>query len=146
MKKSFFGLLFAMTGVVLACTCHLEINDPWLRATTGGMTAGYFVIKNNGSGTKRLVGVTFDNPALSNIDIHQTITDGNVSKMVSVVELPIESKTSLEFKQGGNHVMAKVTGELKDGDKIKGTLLFKDVGADDSKPAEGVDVEFIVKA
>ena len=146
MKKSFFGLLFAMTGVVLACTCHLEINDPWLRATTGGMTAGYFVIKNNGSGTKRLVGMTCDNPALSNIDIHQTITDGNVSKMVSVAELPIEAKSSLEFKQGGNHVMAKVTGELKAGDKVKGTLLFKDVGADDSKPAEGVDVEFTVKA
>jgi uncharacterized protein YcnI len=108
----------------------LVLEAPWIRATPGGaqVAGGYVKISNTGTEPDRLVGGTF--PLAAAVEVHEMgMTDG-VMKMRSLPNgLEIKPGASVDLKPGGYHLMfQKLQSPLKEGQAIKGTLVFEKAG------------------
>jgi periplasmic copper chaperone A len=134
--------LFLFGGQVAAesySAGSLQIGNPWTRATPKGATvgAGYLTITNKGSEPDRLVGGSAATAA--RFEVHTTVEEKGVAKMRQVPVLEINPGQTLELKPGGMHVMLMGLKEpLKQGQKVKGTLVFEKAGT--------VAIEFTVQA
>jgi uncharacterized protein YcnI/copper(I)-binding protein len=108
----------------------LTIEAPWARATPGGaQVAGAFMkITNNGAEPDRLVGGTV--PFAGRFEVHEMAMDGGVMKMRELSKgLEIKPGETVELKPGGYHVMFMgLKSGLKEGQTVKGTLVFEKAG------------------
>jgi uncharacterized protein YcnI/copper(I)-binding protein len=109
----------------------LVLEAPWIRATPGGakVAGGYVKISNTGTEPDHLMGGTF--PLAEVVEVHEMgMTDG-VMKMRSVPKgLEIKPGGSVDLKPGGYHLMfQKLKSPLKEGQTIKGTLVFEKAGS-----------------
>lgn len=115
----------------------ITVEAPWARATPANakVGGGYFVIRNDGKESDRLVG--FSSPASGRGEVHEmTMTDG-VMKMREMKAVEIAPGASVQFKPGGFHVMLlELKGGLAVGKPVKGTLRFEKAGA--------IDIEFAI--
>jgi copper(I)-binding protein len=117
----------------------LVIEAPWARATPGGaqVGGGYLKITNTGAETDRLIGGSL--PIATSVEVHEmSMTDG-VMKMRKLEKgLEIKPGQTVELKPGGYHIMFMGLREgLKQGQPIKGTLVFEKAGS--------VEVEYLVE-
>jgi periplasmic copper chaperone A len=117
---------------------QLVIEAPWARATPAGaqVAGGYLKITNTGKEPDHLIGGSL--PVASSVEVHEmTMTDG-VMKMRKLENgLEIKPGQSVELKPGGYHLMFTGLREaLKQGQTIKGTLVFEKAGS--------VDIEYHV--
>lgn len=108
----------------------LKIDHPWARATPGGarVGGGFMKITNTGTQPDRLIGGT---ALVSNVfEIHEMKMEGNVMKMRALEKgLEIKPGETVELKPGGLHVMfIDLKSPLKEGEKVKGTLVFERAG------------------
>lgn len=114
----------------------LTIDAPWIRATPGGakIAGGYMKIINTGKQADRLTGGTL--PVAGRFEVHEMSTEGGVMKMRHLSKgLEIKPGETVELKPGGYHLMfMDLKQGLKEGDTIKGTLVFEKAGK--------VDVEY----
>jgi len=108
----------------------IAVEAPWSRTTPGGaqVAGGYMKITNNGKDTDRLTGGSFL-PA-SRFEIHEMKTEGGVMTMRPLPKgLEIKPGETIEFKPGGYHVMFMGLKQgLKEGESVKGTLIFEKAG------------------
>jgi uncharacterized protein YcnI len=108
----------------------LTIQAPWIRATPGGarIAGGYMTIANTGKEADRLTGGTLS--AAGRFEVHEMSMDGGVMKMRELKRgLEIKPGETVELKPGGYHLMfMDLKQGLKEGDKIKGTLVFEKAG------------------
>lgn len=117
----------------------IRIEAPWLRATpTGAQVAGgYMKLHNAGSEPDRLVGGS--TAVAGGFEVHEMQTKGGMMTMRELsggLELP--PGQSVELKPGSYHLMlTDLKRQLKDGDKVKGTLQFEKSGK--------VEVEYTVR-
>lgn len=135
----------AVLGVALAASVALaqhhgtiEIGNPWARATPSGakVGAGYLTITNKGKVSDRLIGGSAA-PA-ARFEVHVTIVEDGVAKMRPVEGLEIKPGETVELRPGGMHVMFMgLKQPLKQGERIKGTLVFEKAGT--------VAIEFAVQ-
>lgn len=118
----------------------LKIDHPWTRATPGGakVGGGFMKITNTGTETDRLVGASAD--IAKTLEIHEMKMEGNVMKMRALEKgLEIKPGETVELKPGGYHVMfIDLAAPLKEGEKIKGELVFEKAGK--------VEVEFKIES
>lgn len=116
----------------------LVIEAPWSRATPGGakVGSGYMRIVNRGSEPDRLVGGSA--VVAGRLEMHESSTVDGVARMRPVEGgVVIRPGETVEFKPGGLHVMlVDMTQPLKEGDRVKGTLVFEKAGT--------VDIEYRV--
>lgn len=116
----------------------LTIEAPWIRATPGGakIAGGYMKITNAGKDADRLTGGSL--AAAGRFEVHEMSMDNNVMKMRHLSKgLDIKPGESIEMKPGGYHLMfMDLKQGLKEGDTVKGTLVFEKAGK--------VDVEYKV--
>lgn len=114
----------------------LEIGHPWTRATAPGakVGGGYMKITNTGTETDRLIAGS--SAIAGHVEIHEMAITNGIMIMREVkggIEIPAGG--TVELKPGGYHVMfIDLTGQIKEGDKVKGTLKFEKAGS--------IDVEF----
>jgi uncharacterized protein YcnI/copper(I)-binding protein len=117
----------------------LTVEQPWSRATPEGakVGGGYVRITNTGQSADRLVGGTFANAA--RVEVHDMTMDGDVMRMKPVADgLEIEPGGTVELRPGGQHLMfVDLKEPLKEGQRIKGTLIFEKAGK--------VDVEYTIR-
>lgn len=125
-----------LLGSTLLASAHefkvgdLLIGHPWSRATPGGakIGGGYMTITNNGSAPDRLVSATTS--AADHVEIHEMTMANDVMtmrKLDSGVAVP-PGKT-VAFVPGGYHLMlVGLKAPLKEGDRVKATLLFEKAG------------------
>ena len=108
----------------------LVIEAPWSRATPGGarVGGGYMRIVNRGSEPDRLIGGTA--AIAARVEVHESSTVGGVARMRPVEGgLPIRPGETVELKPGGLHAMlVDLTRPLKQGEVVKGTLVFEKAG------------------
>ncbi len=108
----------------------IAVETPWSRATPGGaqVAGGYLKITNGGAETDRLTGGSFS--AASRFEIHEMKTEGGVMTMRPLPKgLEIKPGETVEFKPGGYHLMFMgLKRGLKDGESVKGTLIFEKAG------------------
>ena len=108
----------------------LVIEAPWSRATPGGakVGGGYMRIVNRGSEPDRLIGGTA--AVAARVEVHESSTVNGVARMRPVEGgLVIRPGETVELKPGGLHAMlADLARPLKEGEVIKGTLVFEKAG------------------
>lgn len=118
----------------------LKIEQPWTRATPAGakVAGGYVAVTNTGATPDRLLGGSSD--IAGKVEIHEMAVNNGVMTMRGLpegVELKHGAKT--ELKPGGYHIMfMDLKRQLKEGEKVKGTLSFEKAGP--------VPVEFSVQS
>jgi copper(I)-binding protein len=108
----------------------LVIETPWSRATPGGakVAAGYMRITNAGAEPDRLVGGTL--PQAGRFEVHEMSMQGDVMRMRPLdAGLEIKPGQTVELKPGGYHIMfMDLRQPLKEGQTVKGTLVFEKAG------------------
>ena len=108
----------------------LRIEAPWIRATPGGakVAGGYLRITNTGSEPDKLLGASL--PVSAKAEVHEMSMEGGVMKMRPVEGgVTLAPGQTLELKPGGFHLMfMDLTSGLKEGEGVKGTLVFEKAG------------------
>lgn len=108
----------------------LKIAHPWSRATPGGakVAGGFMTITNTGKEPDRLIGGSAVPAGI--FEVHEMRMEGNVMKMRALEKgLEIKAGQTVELKPGGYHVMfMDLKSPLKEGESIKGTLIFEKAG------------------
>ncbi len=116
----------------------LTIEAAWTRATPQGarVGGGYMTITNTGNAPDRLVGGSF--PLAGRFEVHEMAVNNGVMTMRELsMGLEIPAGRKVELKPGGLHVMfLDLKSQLREGQPIKGTLVFEKAGT--------VDVEYRV--
>lgn len=109
----------------------IKIVEPWARATPGGakVGAGYVTITNTGKTADRLIGGT---AAVAGVfELHDmTMTDGIMRMRKLDQGIDLKPGATVVLRPGSLHVMfIDLRQPLKQGEKIKGTLVFEKAGA-----------------
>jgi len=115
----------------------IRIEQPWTRATPGGakVAGGFLRLTNTGTEVDRLIGGSAE--IAGRFEIHEMKTEDGIMKMRQLAQgLEIKPGETVELKPGSYHVMfMDLKQGVKDGDTIKGTLVFEKGGT--------VNVEFV---
>ena len=107
-----------------------------LMPASAKMTAGYFDLSNQENKEKVLVGAKSD--FFKHIEIHESMKDGDVMKMVKKNSVSIPPNSELEFKPMGYHLMLmQPIDKILENQNIKITLSFAS--------GESIDVQFVIK-
>jgi periplasmic copper chaperone A len=91
---------------------------------SGGISAAYFSVTNNGTDDIRLLSVTAEGVGASSI--HQTVVENNVARMEEVEGgMLIPAGETVELAPSGHHVMLmNITTALLDGERLLLNLSF----------------------
>jgi copper(I)-binding protein len=118
----------------------IKIETPWIRATPAGaqVAGGYMKLQNTGKEADRLISGSTD--VAGKFEVHEMSMVNNVMKMRELPKgLEVKPGKSVELKPGSYHIMLMdLKQPLKEGGKVKGTLVFEKAGK--------VDVEYTVRA
>ena len=143
-----FGFVVT-TGLVSGCDLNAKVDfsdekggtfaimNPVIRTPMAGRpTAGYFDFNYNYKVPDRIIAVA--SPAFKRVEMHDSVADGEMQKMIKLNTLDLPAKSSIKFAPGGKHLMLfDPTKALKAGELIKVTFVF--AGRDP------IDVSFKVK-
>ncbi|MFW6851195.1 copper chaperone PCu(A)C [Burkholderia gladioli] len=129
--KTAIRLLAAASLAVAGSTAFaapdaLSVSKCWIRAMPAGIpSGGFFEVANSSDKPVQLTGV--DSEAFGMAMLHQTQSNGSMSKMVMVDTATVPAKGTLSFAPGGYHVMLEEPRQaLKIGSTIPLTLSFGD--------------------
>jgi len=104
--------LFALFLLAVCCppaytqpTSALQISNPWVREAppAAAVHAGYMEFINTGESPLTINAVS--SPDFDAAEIHQTVIDGGVAKMLPVNKLAIPARDSIALEPGGLHLM-----------------------------------------
>ena len=106
----------------------IAVEQPWARAAIAGGTGGAFLIlRNTGAQADRLLAAA--TPAARNVEIHETVRDGEVMRMRPVAGIDLPAGASVALRPGGAHVMLIGLAEaLRPGATIPLILTFERAG------------------
>lgn len=111
----------------------LEIEHPYAIATAPGQPHGAIFIKeinNRGSTADQLIGAR--SSIAKSVEVHQMSMDNNVMKMreIPAIEVPAKGKVSMQqgSKNGYHLMLMNLAKPLKEGERFKATLVFKQAG------------------
>ncbi|NPA12706.1 MAG: copper chaperone PCu(A)C [Aquificae bacterium] len=128
MLKKVFTLVLILSFVAYGKP-KIEIEDPWVRAVPPNMknSALFMEIENEGDEADVLLKVESDISKM--VQLHKTVNENGVMKMVHIDKLVIPPHSEVKLKPGGYHIMLMgLKKPLKEGDKVKFTLIFKKSG------------------
>ncbi|SHK28976.1 hypothetical protein SAMN02745194_04624 [Roseomonas rosea] len=107
----------------------LTVEQPWARAALQGGTGGAFLtIRNAGSQPDRLLSAS--TPLARVTEIHETVREGDISRMRPIQALEVPAGGSVTLQPGGAHVMmVGLSQALRPGTTLPLTLTFERAGA-----------------
>lgn len=109
---------------------HLQITDPYTRTTPpmAAVAGGFMTVTNNGTESDTFLGGNAG--FVEAVEIHEmSMTDGIMKMRRLENGLQIAPNETVELKPGGYHLMLiKPSEPMKEGDKHKITLSFKQAG------------------
>lgn len=113
----------------------VAVTDAMIRlpAVPGTPGAAYFTVSQGSGAPRKVVSIYVE--GVGRAEMHETVTEGGISKMQQVKNVPLEAGKSVEFKPGGMHVMLfEVADTLKAGTNSELTVTL-DSGDKVSVPA-----------
>jgi copper(I)-binding protein len=114
------GLLFALLYALIAnADSTLEVTDPWIREAPPGaeVLAAYMVITNRDVNTATIT--TLSSPDFERIEVHRTLVEDGVARMVPVESLEIAAQGRVVLEPGGMHLMLySPKRPLREGDSV----------------------------
>lgn len=107
----------------------VSVSGAWVRAAaSGGLTAAYLTITNDGLDDQTLVGVS--TPAAKSASLHETTTKDGVTGMQPIGGVAIPGGETVVLEPGGYHIMLEgLTGDLVAGQVVEFTVTFEGIGA-----------------
>ena len=109
---------------------HLQITDPYTRTTPpmAAVAGGFMTVTNNGTESDTFLGGSAG--FVEAVEIHEMSMVDGIMKMRRLESgLQIAPNETVELKPGGYHLMLiKPSEPMKEGDKHKITLSFKQAG------------------
>jgi copper(I)-binding protein len=129
LKSTFLGALAALTFATPALA-EIEIHGQYARSSNAMAGAAFMVIYNHSDTDDRLIGVTSN--AAARTEIHTHIEDDNgVMRMVHVEDgIDIPAGEEILMKRGANHVMFMgLSDPFVQGADVTITLMFETAGA-----------------
>ena len=128
--------LFFLSTNLLASSIDIDNATIRLMPASAKMTAGYFIFANKDN--KEIVLVGAKSNFFKHIEIHQSMKDGDVMKMVKKNSVSIPPNSKLEFKPMGYHLMLmQPIDKISENQSIEITLSFAN--------GESMDAQFVVK-
>jgi hypothetical protein len=118
-------MLFSGMNTVFAADAGVMISDQWVREAPPNMPmmAGYMTIMNMSKHEQSLVGAS--SPQFKMVELHRSIEENGMSKMIAQKKVDIPAGKSVEFKPGSYHLMLMhPLKPLKAGDTVEFTLKF----------------------
>jgi copper(I)-binding protein len=115
-------------GAAAQTTSPISVENAWSRATTASAQAAavYLSITDHGP-ADRLVGVA--TPVAGKAELHQTIHEGDVTRMRPVAGLAIIPGATVSFAPGGYHIMlTELKQPLTGGQSFPLSLTFEKAG------------------
>jgi copper(I)-binding protein len=113
------------TAAARADDAMIMVEKPWARATPGAATTGavYLTVTDHGA-ADRLIGVS--TPAAGMAMLHESYTEGGVSKMRMLDGVPLDPNKPVTFHPGALHIMLEgLKAPLKVGSSFPLTLTFE---------------------
>src|SRR6056300_135041 len=109
MKFSRFFILFIFfispISMTYANNYLIDIEDAWIRAMPpkAMSTAAFMKITNKLPNEVKLISADID--GVQSVELHKTVTDGKVMKMVKQSYIPLPANSSIVLKPGSWHIM-----------------------------------------
>lgn len=129
-------LLFGLLLILLLAACGqtepaagITVTDVWGRPSPSMAANGafYMNIRNNDSADDRLVRA--ESAACGAVELHESVMDEGVMRMVHVGEIELPPGQTTELKVGGLHVMClDKQADFTAGSRIPVTLFFANAG------------------
>jgi len=122
------ALVAVLSGIALAQP-KVEVKNPWVREVppTSTMSAAFMTIKNTGKEEDSLVGA--ETKVSKYVELHQTVKEGEVMKMVKVDRIKVPAGSSVRLEPSGLHIMLiDLQKPLKAGEKVELVLHFEKSG------------------
>ncbi len=127
MLNKLAGLTLIFLSLNLWANEAIEISEPWIREAppTATVMAAYMQIKNSADKDLALVSASCD--YYETIELHSTIMDGDLARMVKQEQLDLPKGKSVSLAPGGLHIMLiGVKQRPVAGDQVKIVLHFSD--------------------
>jgi periplasmic copper chaperone A len=118
-------LFFLILGVFFTkiSFAEIQIQDPWVRASTGPNAALFMKITNTSQTPAQLIGAQVG--TCDRCELHTHVENNGIFRMVEVESFEIPARGHQELKPGEHHVMLmKIREPLKEGDMVPVTLTF----------------------
>ncbi len=124
MRHLFLAAALFAAAPAIAQTPAVTVENPWARATTPSAKAGGIFLTLHGSAAAdRLVSAA--TPVAGMAEIHRTVEQDGVMKMLPIDGIDVAPGATVEFKPGGLHIMLMgLKQQLKPGDTFPVTLTF----------------------
>jgi periplasmic copper chaperone A len=108
-------------------TATIIVEQAWARASVIATGAAYVSIRNNGTTTDQLIGVS--SPVAKRAAIHTHIMDKGIMRMRPVKAIEVSPGAPVVMRPGGNHIMLMgLKHKLKQGERFPITLHFARAG------------------
>lgn len=130
--NNFFIRLLGLSALLLSLNnlsaAELDVESPWVRAAPPGAPAlAAFMLLHNHSDAARSLVAASTSLATSRVELHRTMLQDGVMKMVPQERIPVEPHSTTSLEPGSWHVMLigpeQVPGE---GEQVEITLVFDD--------------------
>ena len=111
-------LLLSFLSTVMAAAA-VDVETPWVREAPPASTvlAAYMVLKNTADTPRTITRI--DSPDFRDAQIHRTVVEDGVAKMLPVEQLQLPASGSVTLEPGGLHLMLfDPQRPLRDGDSI----------------------------
>lgn len=139
--RPFAALMMLVASFAWAQPPSLEVRDAWTRQTPGSDVAAVYLTLHNPT-QRPITVVGIESSAASHAMIHETRTEGGISKMRAHEQLVVAPGETLKFEPGGLHVMLHglsqplavgqnipLIVELADGTRIPTTAIVRPLTA-----------------
>jgi len=113
-------------ALLLSSAAHAQVRvaDAWVRGTVPGQTTAAAYMKIESPEPVSLVGAS--STAARSTEVHQTVMEGGMMKMLPVAAIEIGPGKPAELKPGGYHVMlVDIVKPLAKGDTVPLRLRFR---------------------
>jgi len=122
-------IAFACCAGLLSLTASAAgvVENPWIReAPPAAMALGAFMVLHNDADAP-LVLVGAQTAVAGEVQLHRTVFEDGMARMIHQPRIEIPANGSLEFKPGDYHLMLmKPKQQLKAGEQVEITLEFAD--------------------
>jgi Uncharacterized protein conserved in bacteria len=129
MMKNLRVMAVVLAGLYasVAGAAGVMVENPWVReAPPTAAALGAFMVLHNQT-AKSLVLVGAHSAVAAEVQLHRTVVEGGMAKMLHQHNIEIPANGKLEFKPGDYHLMLMQPARvLKAGEKVEITLKFKD--------------------
>lgn len=102
----------------------ISVEKPWVRlpAVAGEPGAAYFKLTGGAEGTTL---VSVSSPLVKRIELHESMTGGNMASMKKLDDVDFAYDGTIEFKPGGRHAMLfGIAPAMKPGAALPLTFAF----------------------